>query len=78
MPVVANEASLYGYEAENRHFVRVFQGKEPARLTFDDGVQVARLLMAAYMSAEQGRTVNFPPRGLDSFVPAVARGAWRP
>jgi predicted dehydrogenase len=78
MPVVANEASLYGYEAENRHFVRVFQGKESPRLTFDDGLQVARLLMAAYMSAEQGRTVNFPPRGLDSFVPAVARGAWRP
>jgi predicted dehydrogenase len=78
MPVVANEASLYGYEAENRHFVRVFQGKESPRLTFDDGLQVARLLMAAYMSAEQGRTVNFPPRGLDSFVPAVARGTWRP
>src|SRR6476619_1348819 len=54
MPVVANEASLYGYEAENRHFVRVFQGKESPRLTFDDGLQVARLLMAAYMSAEQG------------------------
>jgi predicted dehydrogenase len=78
MPVVANEASLYGYEAENRHFVRVFQGKESPRLTFDDGLQVVRLLMAAYMSAEQGRTVNFPPRGLDSFVPAVARGTWRP
>jgi Tol biopolymer transport system component len=40
MPVVANEASLYGYEAENRHFVRVFQGKESPRLTFDDGVQI--------------------------------------
>jgi len=78
MPVVANEASLYGYEAENRHFVRVFQGKESPRLTFDDGLQVTRLLMAAYMSAEQGRTVSFPPRGLDSFVPAVARGTWRP
>jgi hypothetical protein len=34
--------------------------------------------MAAYMSAEQGKTVAFPPRGVDSFVPAVAQGTWKP
>jgi hypothetical protein len=34
--------------------------------------------MAAYMSAEQGRTLDYPPPGVDAFVPAVARGAWRP
>jgi predicted dehydrogenase len=78
MPVVANEAAAYGYEAEDRHFVRAFLGKEKARLTFDDGVEVVRVLMAAYMSAEQGKTVAFPPKGLDSFVPAVAKGTWRP
>ncbi len=78
MPVVANEAMAYGYEAENRHFVRVFQGKEKPLLTFDDGLDVVRLLMAAYMSAEQGKTVAFPPRGVDSFVPAVAQGTWKP
>jgi predicted dehydrogenase len=78
MPVVANEAAAYGYEAEDRHFVRVFLGKEAPVLTFDDGVDVVRLLMSAYLSAEQGKTVTFPPRGLDAFVPAVARGAWRP
>ncbi len=78
MPVVANEAAAYGYEAEDRHFVRAFLGLEPPRLTFDDGVEVVELLMAAYMSAEQGRTLDFPPSGLDTFVPAAARGAWRP
>ncbi|HEU5051255.1 MAG TPA: Gfo/Idh/MocA family oxidoreductase [Gemmatimonadales bacterium] len=78
MPVVANEAMAYGYEAENRHFVRVFQGKENPLLTFDDGLEVVKVLMAAYMSAEQGRTVDFPPEGLDAFVPAVARGTWKP
>ena len=31
MPVVANEAAAYGYEAEDRHFVRVFLGKEKPR-----------------------------------------------
>ncbi|HEU4829218.1 MAG TPA: Gfo/Idh/MocA family oxidoreductase [Gemmatimonadales bacterium] len=78
MPVVANEAMAYGYEAENRHFVRVFQGKESPLLTFDDGLEVVRMLMAAYQSAEEGRTIDFPPEGLDTFVPAVARGAWKP
>jgi predicted dehydrogenase len=78
MPVVAREAAAYGYEAENRHFVRAFlRGERPA-LTFDDGVDVVCMLMTAYISAEQGRTLPFPPRGLDAFVPAVARGKWRP
>lgn len=78
MPVVAAEAVAYGYEAEDRHFVRAFLGKEEPLLTFHDGLEVVRLLMAAYMSAEQGKTVSFPPRGVDSFVPAVARGKWNP
>ena len=78
MPVVANEAVAYGYEAEDRHFVRVFLGKEKPLLTFDDGLDVVRMLMTAYMSAEQGRTLDFPPPDLDTFVPAVARGEWNP
>ncbi len=78
MPVVPNEPSVYGYEAENRHFVRAFLGKEAPKLTFDDGVEVVKLLMTAYQSAEERRTLEYPPAGLESFVPAVARGAWRP
>jgi predicted dehydrogenase len=78
MPVVANEAVAYGYEAEDRHFVRCFLGKETPRLTFDDGLEVVQVLMTAYRSAEEGRTLDFPPRGLDKFVPAVARGEWTP
>ncbi|MEP7384634.1 MAG: Gfo/Idh/MocA family oxidoreductase [Gemmatimonadota bacterium] len=78
MPVVPQEYLAYGYTDEDRHFVRAFLGKEPAKLTFADGVDVVRMLMAAYQSAEQGKTLAFPPRGIDSFVPAVARGKWRP
>jgi len=78
MPVVAGEAAVYGYEAEDRHFVRAFLGKEAPQLTFDDGLDVVRMLMAAYMSAERGKTVEFPPRGLDAFVPQVATGGWQP
>jgi predicted dehydrogenase len=78
MPVVAGEAWAYGYEAEDRHFVRVFQGKEKAKLTFEDGLEVVKVLMTAYQSAEQGKTLDFPPRGLDKFVPKVAKGEWKP
>jgi len=78
MPVVPNEAVAYGYEAEDRHFARVFLGKEKPLLTFRDGFDVVRLLMTAYQSAEQGKTLRFPPRGIDRFVPKVAKGTWRP
>ena len=77
MPVVPNEAMAYGYEAEDRHFCRVFRGKEKPRLTFDDGVDVMKMLMTAYQSAEQGKTLSFPPKGIDQFVPAVAKGEWK-
>jgi predicted dehydrogenase len=78
MPVVANEAAAYGYEAENRHFVRVFLGREKPLLTFDDGLEVVKVLMTAYKSAEQGRSIRFTSDGVDRFVPRVARGTWRP
>ena len=78
MPVVADEAAAYGYEAENRHFVRAFLRGEKPMLTFDDGVEVMQILMAAYMSAEQGRTLTFPPRGVERFMPQVAQGKWKP
>ena len=78
MPVVAGEAAAYGYEAEDRHFVRAFLGREAPELTFHDGLDVVKLLMTAYMSAEQGRTLDFPPEGLAEFVPAVAKGTWKP
>ena len=78
MPVVTDESATYGYDAEDRHFVRAFLGREQPLLTFDDGVEVVKILMTAYMSAEQGKTLEFPPVGLEKFVPAVAKGTWKP
>ena len=78
MPVVSNEAEVYGYTAENRHRVESFlAGKRPDE-NFSDGLNVTELLMTAYMSAEAGKTIAFPPPGLDTFIPAVARGEWNP
>jgi len=78
MPVVAEEASVYGYSAENRQTARAFLKGEKPMLTFDDGLEVVKILMTAYMSAQTGRTLEFPPKDLDSFVPAVAQGKWNP
>ncbi len=78
MPVVSDEAHAYGYVAEDRHFVQAFLDEKTPLLTFHDGLAVVDTLMTAYMSAERGRTLTFPPRGLRTFKPAVARGTWRP
>ncbi len=78
MPVVADEAVAYGYEGENRHFVRAFLRGEKPSLTWDDGLDVVKLLMTAYQSAEQGKTIRYPGRKLDRYVPKVARGTWKP
>ena len=78
MPVVVNEAIAYGYEAEDRHFVRAFLGKEKPLLTWHDGLDVVRILMHAYKSAELGRTLEYKENGVDKFVPQVAQGTWKP
>ena len=77
MPVVGNEAAEYGYEAENRYFTGCFLDGEQPEENFYDGLEVTELLMTAYMSAEQERTIEFKPEGLETYVPAVARGEWK-
>ncbi len=78
MPIVSNEAADYGYEGENRHMVQSFlKGKRPTE-NYSDGLNVTELLMAAYKSAEEEKTIPFPPEDLETFIPAVARGEWNP
>ncbi len=78
MPVVGNETAEYGYEGENRYFVRCFLDGQQPEESFHDGLEVTKLLMTAYLSAEQGRVIEFEPEGLDSYIPPVARGDWNP
>jgi predicted dehydrogenase len=78
MPVLGNEAAEYGYESQDRYFVQCFvEGQQPAE-SFYDGLEITELLMTAYMSAEQERTVPFKPEGLETYVPLVAQGRWQP
>jgi predicted dehydrogenase len=75
MPVLEDEAGIYGYTDENRHMVECFRtGRRPLE-TFEDGLAVVEILMALYRSAELGQTVRFPASDLDDYVPPVARRA---
>lgn len=75
MPVLEDEAGVYGYTDENRHMVECFRkGEEPLE-TFADGVAVMEILMGLYLSAETGETVRFPNPELEHYVPVVARPA---
>ncbi len=77
MPVVLNEETEYGYTDENRHMVKSFlAGKLPSE-NFHHGLRVTQILMACYMASERGEKLSFPPKGLDNFVPAVARGTYK-
>jgi len=73
MPVLEDEAGIYGYSEENRHMVEAFRKGEAPAETFVDGVAVVAALMALYRSAEEGRTVDVTTEDLGRFVPAVAR-----
>lgn len=78
MPIVPAEASAYGYAAENRHMVQCFLTGKTPDLTFADGLEVVRILMAAYRSAELDRSVDPAEMELEEFRPAVAQGTWKP
>ncbi len=73
MPVVENEADIYGYVGENRHMVDAFRHRRQPQETFHDGVAVAEMLMALYRSAEIGQVVTFPSADLETYIPPVAR-----
>ncbi|MCK3777924.1 Gfo/Idh/MocA family oxidoreductase [Ensifer sesbaniae] len=73
MPVLEDEAGVYGYTDENRHMVECFRkGGKPLE-TFEDGLAVVEMLMGLYRSAEINATLNFPAPELEHYVPVVAR-----
>ncbi len=69
MPLIGNENAEYGYEGENRAFVTAFSRGIQPELDFHAGRDVTELLMACYMSAEQGRVI-VEARGAAALRPA--------
>ncbi|HML21344.1 MAG TPA: Gfo/Idh/MocA family oxidoreductase [Aggregatilinea sp.] len=54
------EEWTHGFPQEMRHFVNVVQGKEEPTETGEDGLEVLRIIYAAYQSAGEGRRIEWP------------------
>jgi predicted dehydrogenase len=78
LAVQPNEPDLYGYVDENLDAVQAFSKNRPALLDWDYGYQIVRLTMAAYLSAEEGRTIDLTDPATDkrlaTYVPAIQQG----
>ena len=74
LPVIEDEAGSYGYTSEDRHMVKAFRAGRSPEETFNDGVEVIRMIMGLYKSAELGCTVTFPDADLRHYVPPSVRG----
>jgi predicted dehydrogenase len=78
IPIVADEAVAYGYQHENRHMVESFRAGELPTENWRDGLFIMELMMSAYKSAEEEKTINYDPSRLRDFKPKVAQGTWSP
>ncbi len=78
LAIQPNEADLYGYTDENLDAAAAFREGRSGLLDFDYGVEIVRLTMAAYLSAEEGRVVDLTDPAtlarLEGYVPAIQRG----
>jgi predicted dehydrogenase len=78
LAVQYNEADLYGYTDENQDMLAAFSAGRSAMLSWEFGLEVQRLVMASYLSAERGRTIDLTDKSalaeLDGYVPAIQQG----
>jgi predicted dehydrogenase len=76
--VQPNEADLYGYTDENADAAAAFAQGRSALLEWDYGVEIVKLTMAAYLSAERRATVDLTDpatcRFLETYVPLIQQG----
>ena len=73
-----NEADLYGYTDENLDMLEAFSAGRDAMLSWEHGLEVQRLVMASYLSAERHRAIDLTDTAviaeLEGYVPAIQQG----
>ncbi|HXV09047.1 MAG TPA: Gfo/Idh/MocA family oxidoreductase [Burkholderiales bacterium] len=78
LAVQYNEADLYGYTDENRDMLQAFGAGRDAMLSWEFGLEVQRLMMASYLSAERRKSVDLTDPAtlaeLETYVPAIQQG----
>jgi predicted dehydrogenase len=78
LAVQYNEADLYGYTDENAEALVAFREGRDTMLPWSYGLEITRLTMAAYMSAEKKRVIDLTDsttqRELETYVPLIQQG----
>jgi len=78
LAIQPNEADLYGYTSEMRDAVTAFLDDRDGTLTWDYGLEISRLVQAAYLSAEEKRTIDLTDSGtldrLESYKSKIFQG----
>jgi predicted dehydrogenase len=78
LAVQYNEADLYGYTDELADAADAFREGRDGMLPWSYGLEVTRLVMASYLSAERGRTIDLTDpamqRDLETYVPLIQQG----
>lgn len=78
LAVQYNEPDLYGYTDENEDATKAFLAGKDAMLPWSYGLEITKLVMAAYMSAERQKTIDLTDpttqKELETFVPLIQQG----
>jgi predicted dehydrogenase len=78
LAVQYNEADLYGYTDENADAFEAFLNGRDAMLPWSYGLEITRLVTAAYMSAEKKRVIDLTDtvtlQELETYIPLIQQG----
>jgi len=78
LAVQHNEADLYGYTDENEEAAEAFLQGRDGFLNWEYGLQITRLVMAAYMSAEKKKVIDLTDPAvseeLENYIPLIQQG----
>lgn len=78
LAVQHNEADLYGYTDENEDAMHAFLEGRDAYLPLSYGLEITKLVTAAYMSADMKKTIVLTDpkvqKELDTYIPLVQQG----
>jgi hypothetical protein len=78
LAVQPNEADLYGYVDENLDALDCFRRGKDALLPFSYGLEITKLVAAAYMSHQRGRVIDLTDHGtqreLENYTSLIQQG----
>ena len=73
-----NEADLYGYTDENKEAAQAFMEGRDGMLSWSYGLEITKLVMAAYMSAEKRKVIDLTDpaiqQELETYIPLIQQG----